>query len=370
MKFTVNSGDMRTAAMMVAKVMSNKNAMPILDCIRIEVLEHEATLRAADKETTMIKTVQLVESDGTGVVCVGAKKLIDGLKSIPDQPITVECEEDVAMTIHYMSGKFTLPQSIADEYPELPKMSDETDVITLSAERLSNGIAKVVGAAANDEIHPVMNGVFLEAKDGVLNIVATNGHALSVVSHSEFTSSRDCGINIPKKSAMIIKDCVLDNSRAVEISFDKRNFRLECDDMVLYSRLIEGRYPNYNSVIPKEQPISVEVNRLELISALRRVTLFSSTASNLAVLKFDRWDGLDISCQDIDYSLSASEHVGSARVSDGDIKIGFKGALLTDLLSTFDNEAVTIHLTNPSIAAVMTDSTNEQKALLMPMLVD
>jgi DNA polymerase-3 subunit beta len=373
MKFNVSSATLCNRLQTLSRVLASKNSIQILDCILFELQDGKLRLTASDSETTLVSTLDVDEADSNGMFAIKAATIINGLKEISDQPITLDVNPEThEIVIYYQNGRSSFVGQGGEEYPSYPSISDSAQQLTIDANVLLNGISRAIFATAEDEIRPVMNGVFFDITPDSVTFVASDGHKLvrdrSFTTHCEQPAS----FILPKKPAKTLKDILAKENGDAIVRFDDRNARVELENYTLNCRLIEGRYPNYNSVIPQDNPFRVSVDRVTLIGALRRVLVFASTSTSLVKLRVDQND-LTVSTQDIDFSTSAEEHV-LCDYSGTAMSIGFKGPFLVDILNCMSSQEVVLELADPSRAGVIVPAEQEEQEdllmLLMPMMLN
>lgn len=373
MKFNVSSATLCNRLQTLSRVLASKNSIQILDCILFELQDGKLRLTASDSETTLVSTLDVDEADSNGMFAIKAATIINGLKEISDQPITLDVNPEThEIVIYYQNGRSSFVGQGGEEYPSYPSISDSAQQLTIDANVLLNGISRAIFATAEDEIRPVMNGVFFDITPDSVTFVASDGHKLvrdrSFTTHCEQPAS----FILPKKPAKTLKDILAKENGDAIVKFDDRNARVELENYTLNCRLIEGRYPNYNSVIPQDNPFRVSVDRVTLIGALRRVLVFASTSTSLVKLRVDQND-LTVSTQDIDFSTSAEEHV-LCDYSGTAMSIGFKGPFLVDILNSMSSQDVVLELADPSRAGVIVPAEQEEQEdllmLLMPMMLN
>ena len=373
MKFNVSSATLCNRLQTLSRVLASKNSIQILDCILFELQDGKLRLTASDSETTLVSTLDVDEADSNGMFAIKAATIINGLKEISDQPITLDVNPEThEIVIYYQNGRSSFVGQGGEEYPSYPSISDSAQQLTIDANVLLNGISRAIFATAEDEIRPVMNGVFFDITPDSVTFVASDGHKLvrdrSFTTHCEQPAS----FILPRKPAKTLKDILAKENGDALVKFDDRNARVELENYTLNCRLIEGRYPNYNSVIPQDNPFRVSVDRVTLIGALRRVLVFASTSTSLVKLRVDQND-LIVSTQDIDFSTSAEEHV-LCDYSGTAMSIGFKGPFLVDILNSMSSQDVVLELADPSRAGVIVPAEQEEQEdllmLLMPMMLN
>lgn len=374
MRFTVSSSALSSKLNMLAKVIGSKNSLPILDCFLFQVANGEMSITASDSDNVIKSTLALTDHDGEGEFCVPNRVILDALKELPEQPLHFDVDaagEAVAIKIVYQNGLYNFTGQSAEEYPRTQSMNDACTTISLPTEMLINNISRSLFATANDELRPVMNGIYFDLTADALAIVASDGHKL--VRSKDFTikSESPSAFNLPKKPASLLKNILSKDGDDAIIKFDDRSAEIQLTDGVMRCRLIDGRYPNYNSVIPNN-PNEVTVDRRGLQSALRRVLPFASESSQL--IRFHIESGrFEVSSEDIDFSTSAKEQL-SCEYNGSPISIGFKGSSLMEILSNLTSDNIIIQLADPSRAGIIVPAEQPENEdilmLIMPMLLN
>ena len=373
MKFVVSSNALSSHLQVVSRVIASKTTIPVLDCFLFELQGNLLTITAADVETRMITSVEIHDVEGEGVFAIPAKNLLDSLKELPEQPITFDIDDEtLEMFIYYENGKYNFIGQKGDEYPQPKPLKENADKISIPAEILLSGISRTSFATAEDELRPVMNGILFDISETDITFVASDGHKLVRFKHSSVKGDEKSSFIFPKKPASLLRTVLPKEAGIVTIGFDDNNAYITMENLTIISRLIEGRYPNYNGVIPKDNPFSVTVDRLVLLTALKRVVVFANPGSTLIKLQLSQ-NSIFVSAQDIDYSTSADETISC--VYDGeDISIGFKGSFLIEILSNIPSTEVVLQLADPSRAGLMLPAENEADEdllmLLMPMMLN
>ena len=373
MKIKVSSAALFGRLTSIQRVLNSKNSFPILDCYLFETNGTNMIITASDSDTTLVTNIQLIECDLNARFCIKAKTIQDSLKEIADQPVVLDVNLDT-MEIHgeYQNGNFSIVGDRADEYPTAHALGGEIHTFTLAQSVLLNGINHSLFATADDEIRPVMTGIYFDFTPENLIFVGTDGRKLVRSKNSTVTSETPIGFILPKKPATILKSLLGKNDEPIELSFSDKLAMVKGSDFTLTCSLIEGRYPNYNSVIPQNNPFRAVIDRPSLISTLKRVLVFCNQSSALVKLSLTQ-NQLTVSGQDVDYSTSAEEHLICEYDSPA-INIGFKGTLLLDILNNLDCTEVVFELADPGRAGIITPA--QQKAdedvlmLLMPMMLN
>jgi DNA polymerase III, beta subunit len=373
MKFVVSCNLLSSHLQTIGKVIASKNSIPILDCFLFELRGNLLMITAADHETRMSTAIEVNDVQGSGLFAIPSKNLLDSLKELPEQPITFDINDDtLEMFIYYQNGQYNFIAQRGDEYPQPKPLADNAAKLKIRAENLLIGLNRSLFATADDELRPVMNGVFFDITPDDITFVASDGHKLVRFKNKAATGNDRASFILPKKPANLIKMVLPKETGIISIAFDDSNAYVTLPNMVIISRLIEGRYPNYNAVIPKENPYSVSVDRLSLLNALKRVSVFSNQTSSLIKLAVSE-NSILISAQDIDFSTSAEETVACNYTSDL-ITIGFKGTYLIEILNNIPSSEVTLELADPSRAGLILPSENEEDEdllmLLMPMMLN
>jgi len=312
------------------------------------------------------------------VVAVASKLLLDTLREFPEQPLTFSIDDsNLSMVITSSNGTYNFVGQNGDEYPRLPQLADEVKVLNMQVSMLSEGITRTLFCTAEDELRPVMNGVYFDIMHDGITLVATDAHKLVrfKTSYNSVTLDEEeekVSFILPKKPANMLKNLLPKESGDVEIKFDSKNAYFTLSNYTMVCRQVEGRFPNYNGVIPKTNHYKITIDRLTILNALKRVSVFSNQASNLVKLEFID-NQINISAQDIDFSISAEETI-SCQFDGEPIKIGFKSAFLIEILSNISSTDIVLELSDPSRAGLILPFENAEGEdilmLLMPMLLN
>ncbi|MBQ0023973.1 MAG: DNA polymerase III subunit beta [Prevotellaceae bacterium] len=373
MRFNVSSTSLCNRLQTISRVQSSKNALPILDCILFELQNGELKLTASDSETTMMSHIDVTDADGEGKFAIESKQLINSIKEISEQPITINVDlQTFAIEINYQNGKYNFVGQNGYEYPVPQSINGSTRQLSLDSQVMLNGISRSLFAAADDELRPQMNGVYFDMAADSITFVASDGHKLVRDRVHSVHPEGPSAFILPKKPALLLKAVLPKDEGEAIVRFDDRNAEISLADYTISCRLIEGRYPNYNSVIPTDNPFRVTVDRLAFISALRRVSVFASQSSSLIKLQVDN-NTLTVSAQDLDFSTSAEEHI-MCEYDGTSMSIGFNGPFLIDVLNSISCQDIVLELADPSRAGVITPADQEENEdllmLLMPMMLN
>ena len=373
MRFTLSSTALSSKLSALSRVINSKNALPILGDFVFEISDNILHLTASDSENVMKTQLELTESDGACRFAIGNSLLLDAVKGISEQPITFDVnQEQNIVKISYQNGLFSLPIENADEFPMAQPISDFANSITMPNLTLAENINRSIFATAQDELRPVMNGIYFDLTPDCLAVVASDGHKL--VRNKVFTikSEQPASFILPKKPANLLKNLLGKDGGDVIIRFDERNAEINYGDGILQCRLIEGRFPNYNSVIPQNNPNELRADRLGLLAALRRVQPFANGSSNLIRFHVEG-STLQLDAEDYDFSRTATERM-TCEYNGKPMSIGFKGSSFIEILSNFDCQEVIIQLADPSRAGLVIPSEQPENQdvlmLMMPMLIN
>lgn len=373
MKFVVSSSLLSSRLQTIGRVIVSKNNLPILDSFLFSIKDSRLTLTASDNEITLTTWIDLIESESDVSFVVNAKTIQDAMKEIPEQPLAFYVNSsNLEITVQYQNGEYHFMGQSADDYPLVSSFNSDDHVLRISAQPLLAGVSRALFATADDTLRPVMNGVLFDMTENDLTLVASDGHKLACDTLMGVQSTQMGRFILPKKPAMLLKAILSKEQGEVVVKYGDSNAYVETDSYQLSCRLIEGRYPNYNSVIPQENPNRVTINRAAFISALRRVLVFSNANSALVKLRLDL-GRITISSQDIDFSMSAEETL-LCDYSGIPLSIGFKGTFLMELLSNLDSEEIDIKLSDGSRAGIIVPTVQNDSErilmLLMPMMLN
>lgn len=373
MRFTLSSSALNSRLQTLSKVINSKNSLQILDSFLFDIQDKQLNITASDSENVMRTSVQLDECDGESKFAVPNRTILDAVKELPEQPLTFDVDmNNFTIQIQYQNGVYNFTAQNAAEYPETQAIPDGATVITMNAGTLNDNINRSLFATAQDELRPVMNGIYFDLTSDSLSIVASDGHKLVRNKNFNLKSETPASFILPKKPAMLLRNVLIKDEGDAVIKFDAKNAEIHYAGGSLSCRLIEGRYPNYNSVIPQNNPNQLTVDRKGLLGALRRVLPFASESSQLIRLHLEAGK-LELSSEDVDFATSAKESI-VCDYSGQTMSIGFKGSSLTEILTNLESEDVTIQLADPSRAGVIVPVTQPEGEdilmLIMPMLLN
>jgi len=375
MNFIISSTELLDRLQSISRVISTKNTLPILDNFLFSVKDKGLTVTASDLETTFITDLSLDNVTGDGVIAIEAKRLLDILKEFPEQPLTFNVDTDsFAVDVLSEKGKFSLMGQNGNDFPQIPSLKeDKASKLQLSSEVLLKGINNTLFATADDELRPVMNGIYFELSDENLTFVASDAHKLVRYKRLDAKTNVSSSFILPKKPASLMKNILPREEGEVSMEFDEKNAFFTLSGYKLICRLVEGNYPSYNSVIPTENPNKLTIDRVEFYNTLKRVSVFSNQASNLVKLSITG-NQVTVSAQDIDFSISAYERLNCQYEGD-EMEIGFKSVFLVEILSNLTTPEIAFELSDPTRAGIILPVNNEDEnddilMLLMPMMIN
>lgn len=372
MKFIVSSSSLLKQLQHISGVLNSSNSLPILDHFLFEIGKNEVQVTASDLESTMCTKIA-VESKEEGMIAIPAKLLLDTLKSLPDQPLTFSIEfEKFGIEISSDYGKYRLSGQDGAEFPKTPEVESPSK-IDVSGELLFNAIEKTIFASGNDDLRPVMSGVFFQLSKEELTFVATDAHKLVKYQRTDAKASKTASFIMPKKPLNLLKNILGSVDSDIHIEFNETNASFTFDDNQLICRLIDGKYPNYEAVIPKENPNKLTIDRMSLLGSIKRVGIFSSKTTHQVRLKITGSE-LQISAEDIDFSNDAVERL-TCQFDGEDMEIGFNSKFLIEMLSNLDTETVNLEMSAPNRAGILTPGSSENDdenvlMLVMPVMLN
>lgn len=375
MTFSFNVNDVLPAVQVASSVINKKNSMPILDNLFLEVDSGKKRMRiiGSDTDTEVSIPVALIDASETRTLCVNSARFLKALSRLTNHTLTVDVRDDGEIKCKYAIGDFSMAYEQSEAYPLMSITGDVKSFTFDDANVLHKGLKSTLFATANDEIRPVMTGVEFDLKEGIVIFVGTDGRLL-VRNTTKVENSDIDSFILPKKSANLIQNLTAKETSSVKVAYNDKVVAFVSDKFVIQSRLIDGHYPNYNSVIPAKHVQYAKVNRLDLLSALSRISVFAPN-TELVVLSFTSTEGqMRLSSQDFDYSTSAEERV-YCEYSGGEMKVGVKASILDALLRSLDCEQVEMHMCGSARAIVFNpivdgDTSSEITALVMPMKID
>lgn len=380
MKFNISSKVLSQQLSAVSKVISSKNALSILDNFLFSLEGNILTIIGSDQENTMIATLEVMEPEGEGKIAIPAKRLLDMLKEVAGQPLTFYInDENKDIDIRFMNGHFNFMGIDGNEYPMPEESSAEAHRMTLPAGVVRKGLENTLFAVSSETIRPVMTGVYWDicpvGDDGQqqpgITFVASDTHKLVRYINTEVNPEHTTSFIMPPKPANILRGLIGKEEADITIELSDKSATFGLGDFKLSCRFINGKYPNYNRVIPQDNPFELTVDRVSLLTAMRRVGLFASSASSLVRLNIRHGEVL-LATQDLDYSISAEERL-DCEYSGNAMTIGFNVTYMIEVLNNMAADTVVIKLSDPARPGVFLPQVNlegeDLLVLLMPMQV-
>ena len=373
MKFTLSSNALSSRLQTLAKVINSKNSLPILESFLFQVHNGQLTITASDSENVMQTSLALDQFDADGNFAIPSHTVLDAVKELPEQPLTFEVNMSTyEVTVGYQNGQYQFTAQNADEYPQTAPIQNDVHAITIDAAALNNNINRTLFATDNNEIRPVMNGIYFDLTTDCLAFVASDGHKLVRCRDYSIKSETPAAFILPKKPAMLLRNVLDKDSGDVVIKFNSSSAEIQFAEGKLSCRLIEGNYPNYNAAIPNDNPNELTIDRKSLLSAIRRILPFASMSSQLIRFRLEA-GMLELSSEDIDFATRAKESL-VCEYTGSPLQIGFRGDFFTDILNSIDTDELKIQLGDPSRAGIVVPSKQPENEdvlmLIMPLLLN
>lgn len=372
MKFIVASQLLLKQLQAIGGILSSNNALPILDNFLFELQENELRIIASDLETTMSATLSVDMAEEGGRVAIPSRLLMDTLKTFQNIPVTIEIDpESYGVTITAGEGKYRLAGKNPEEYPEEAEIDDAVNV-NIDSDILFMAFSKTLFATSNDEMRMAMTGIFCEMNEEGVTFVATDAHKLVRYRRKDIEVPKDTAFILPKKPINLLKGILSAENDNVKITFNEKNARFEFQNLIMTCRLVEGKYPNYNAVIPKENPNQLTVDRSPFLGALKRVSLFSNQATYQVKFKITGTE-LHLSSEDPDYSNEAKERL-NCHYDGNDMEIGFNSKFMVEMLNNLNSDQVLMEMSMPNRAGLIFPVDNKDKdeeilMLVMPVML-
>ncbi|GAK97580.1 DNA polymerase III beta subunit [Nonlabens tegetincola] len=321
-------------------------------------------------ETTIITNLE-VESGEDGNTALPAKLVLDTLKTFPEQPLTFHAE-DQKMTISHDKGKSEIACASADEFPKAVSLEDPSKTVVMG-DTLATAINKTLFATGNDDLRPVMSGVFFQFNNESLTFVATDAHKLVRYRREDLKADQTTEFIMPKKPLNLLKSMLMGNESEVDIEYNDSNAQFSFENTTVICRLIDGKYPNYEAVIPKENPNRLTISRTQFLNSVRRVSIFSNKTTHQIRLKMAGAE-LNISAEDLDFSNKADERLTCDYQGD-DMQIGFNSRFLIEMLNNLNCDEVSLEMSLPNRAGILTpldglDDGEQVTMLVMPVMLN
>ena len=372
MKLIISSSELLKGVMAVSKAIPAKSALPILENFLFDLKGNILEITASDSELTLKTSIQVENSSDEGKIAVPAKHMMDLLKELPDQPLTINTTSDSSFVCSWASGESTLPYFPAEDYPAITGTDETAMTVQFPASSLVDGISSTIYATADDEIRPAMNGILFDIDTASTTLVASDSHKLICYTTADVQAPEKASFILHKKPAAILKNIIGKDVENVEISFDAKNAVFKFGQTTVICRLVVGKYPKYRDVIPQNNSNILRINRVQLLNTVRRVSVCSNKASNH--IKFDLNSGrLVVSAQDLGFSIAAHETL-ECQYDGEPLAIGFKSPFIIEILSNMGcGELVMKFLDSKRAALVVPAETEEESekicGIIMPIMI-
>ncbi|MBO5420034.1 MAG: DNA polymerase III subunit beta [Bacteroidales bacterium] len=372
MKLIISSSELLKGVMAVAKAIPAKSPLPILENFLFDLKGNILEITASDMELTLRTQVEVESTAEEGKIAVPAKHMMDLLKELPDQPLTINTSSESSFVCSWASGESNLPYFPAEDYPEITGTDETAVTINFPAQSLVEGISSTIYATADDEIRPAMNGILFDIDTASTTLVASDSHKLICFTTSDVTAPEKASFILHKKPAAILKAIIGKDIENVEVSFDYKNTSFKFGQTLVICRLVVGKYPKYRDVIPQNNSNILKINRLQMLNTVRRISVCANKASNH--IKFDLKSGsLEISAQDLGFSIAAYEKM-ECQYDGEDLTIGFKSPFIIEILSNMNCGEVVMKFLDSKRAALVIPAEGEEESgkicgIIMPIMI-
>ena len=372
MKFNVSSSELLKGLMNISKAVPAKSALPILENFLFDLKGNILEVTASDSELTLRTEIEVDTTEEEGKIAVPARHIIDLLKELPDQPLSLKTASDSSISCNWTSGNSVLPYFPAEDYPEIKGAGEDSQTVVFPAQALVDGINGTVYATADDEMRPAMNGIYFDIEPESTTLVASDSHKLICYTASGVQAAQKASFILHKKPAAVLKSIIGKEEESVEATFDGQTVVFKFGATMMVCRLVIGKYPKYRDVIPQNNANVLKIDRVQFLNTIRRVAVCANKASNH--IKFDLKSGqLEITAQDLGFSLAAYEKIACESNGD-DLSIGFKSSFLVDILSNMSCETLVMKFADARRAALIVPSEEEAAevkvcGLIMPIII-
>ena len=371
MKFIISSESLLKNLQVLGSILNNNNTLPILDCFLFEIENKDLFITSSDLETSLTSNIS-IESSIKSNIAIPAKLLIDIIRSLPNQPLTFSILENNILEINSTNGQYSLSYYDGSDYPK-PLNVEEASTISFHSGTLLKIINSTIFASGNDDLRPVMSGVFFQISSDSSCFVATDAHKLVKYERKDVKSDQSIEFIVPNKPLNILKNILQDQQSKTNVLYNKTNAIFNFSNFKLVCRLIDGKYPNYDAVIPKENPNVLEIDRNQFLQAAKRSSIFSSKSTNQVKLDI-KGNKLVIKAEDIDFN-NKSEETLDCNYNGSDISIGFNSKFIVEMLSNLSSDSIKLELSSPSRAGIISPSISNDDnediiMLVMPIMLN
>ena len=372
MKFIVSSTVLLKQLQSISGVLNTNNTLPILDNFLFKITDSNLVVSASDLETTMTTQIELNNADKDGAVAIPARFILDTLKTFADEPLTFTVDDSsFGIEMASSNGKFKLTGFNGEEFPKIPSIEKASE-LSISSNALGTAISKTLFATGNDELRPVMSGVMFELSEENLTFVSTDAHKLVRYKRLDVKAEKAASFIMPKKPLTLLKGILDGGETEVKVQYNAMNAYFEFNNIQLICRLIDGTYPNYEAVIPKENNNILTIDRKSFLASVKRVSIFSNKTTHQVRLKISGSE-LNISAEDLDYANEAKERLTCSYEGE-DIEIGFNSRFLVEMLNNLNSDQVKLLLSEPNRAGLLVpeggDENEEVLMLVMPVMLN
>ncbi|MBO4307699.1 MAG: DNA polymerase III subunit beta [Bacteroidales bacterium] len=379
MRFIINSQLFLKHLNAINGVITNNNTVPIISCFHFKLEDNVLTAKATDLETTLVTRIELdnAKVEGIDSIAVPAKLLLDMLKSMDDVPLNFSVDASTyGIEISSGEGKYRLAGQNAETYPTMPAMSDTVQTV-MPASVLANAINKTAFAASNDEMRQQMSGIYCELSPENVTFVATDAHKLVRYRRNDVHADEAAGFILPRKPVSIVKNILGSNKEESEvtINYNTTNVFFSFDNFLIVCRLVDGKYPNYEAAIPKDNPNKLTLDRVTFLNTLKRVSLFANQSTHQVRLTIGERE-LKISAEDLEFANDATEKIPCSYEGEP-MEIGFNAKFLSEMVSNLDTEQILMEMSHPSRAGIIFPINDDEEAakgedilmLVMPVML-
>ena len=371
MKFIVSSSALLKQLQSINGVVANNPVVPILENFLFEIQDGTLTITASDLETSMITQLS-VEAKENGRIAAPARILLDTLKNLPDQPVTFTIDEETyTIELSSANGRYKLSDENATDFPRVPVVKSH-NALEVPSNVLARAINKTIFAVSTDELRPAMTGIFVQFTESNITFVATDGHRLLRYRRNDVSTGDTASIIIPRKAFTLLKATLPAEPTSVRVEFNSSNAFFSFENIRMVCRLIDERYPDYENVIPVQNPNKLSIDRYDLLSSVRRISIYSNKTTHQVRLKLAGSE-LQISAEDLDFSNEANERL-TCQYEGEDMEIGFNAKFLLEMLNNIDSDEINLELSTPNRAGLLMPTNNDENEnilmLVMPVMLN